>query len=123
MTGREISALVGLKPWISNDVGERRRSPKGAPGEGTYDRSYCCYELAEGNDAALVKSLSRWNNYFSKRRGKLRRLTRGGGRLEYYLGLHIKSNGGLELPAELLEEAGRSGIRLALDIYGGEAAG
>jgi hypothetical protein len=116
-----INKVVGLKPRVQNDVGVRRATPKGHLLDGTYDRTYCSYKLKDGMNSSLLACLSSWNLYFARRKLGLKKLSRSGGKLEYFLGLYIKSNGGLELDPKLIADAGRLGITFALDIYTGSA--
>mgnify|MGYP003394335965 CR=1 FL=1 len=68
--------------------------------------------------SALVRSIRKWNKHLAQRKRGLDRLKKTGGRLEYFLGVYINGNAGLELSPELLRETGHLDIELALDIYG-----
>jgi hypothetical protein len=73
--------------------------------------------LAEGDNRILMRTINEWSAILAKTRGFLTELRSTGGRVEYFLGLFIDSNGGFGLDHEQMKSIGSTGIDLSLDIY------
>jgi hypothetical protein len=117
MRSSELSEIIGLEPEISHDVGTLRATPDGDLLGGIHAGTYCCYDLGHGDDSARVDSIRSWNQYLSVRKAEIRRLKGTGGEIEYFIGLFLDRNCGLELEPELLGELSMLGLRMSLDIY------
>ena len=122
MRSSELSEIIGLEPEISHDVGALRATPDGHLLGGMHAGTYCCYDLGHGEDlpgrdSALVDSIRSWNQYLLVRKADIRRLRATGGEIEYFIGLFLDRDCGLELEPEFLGELSILGLRMSLDIY------
>jgi hypothetical protein len=123
MRSSEVSGIIGLEPAISHDVGAPKATPDGHLLGGIYAGTYCCYDLGHGDDlghrddSALVDSIRSWNQYLSVRKADILKLKETGGEIEYFIGLFLDRDCGLELEPELLGELSILGLRMSLDIY------
>ena len=117
MAPAEICDLLGMEPAIRRRAGQERRTPRGNKAGGTLSSSYCSFELSEGNDAELSDELKKWNGRLLGRSESIREFHKGGGRMEYFVGLFIDGNSGFELEPEVAGSLAELGIKLSLDIY------
>jgi hypothetical protein len=117
VTPEVIQAELGLKARIANSAGKNRVTASGKVLPTISSETYCSFLLAEGDDRILMTTIDEWSEILAKTREFLTELRSTGGRVEYFLGLFIDSNGGFGLDYEQMKSLGSTGIDLSLDIY------
>ena len=115
LSAAQVCKILGLRSRFAQSVGEQRTTPKGRPLLGTNVATFCTFPLAQGSSSALLGAIQKSNQRLKLR--ETHKITRTGGELEYFLGIFLKGNGGIEFDVELSKELARLKIRLALDIY------
>ena len=114
----KVFRLATTRCWLK---GQARATPKGAPLTGVYPNSYWYADLTKKRisskrqslEVFLAKAVTRYGRHRTFVRG----LARSGGHAEFCVGIFAQKNFGLELPPDLLREAGKAGFMLALDVY------
>ena len=117
MSGSELSNLIGLEAEIVHNVGEQRRTSTNQMLDGIYHKSYCSFKLVDGPEPALLESIRTWNDHLATKRAELAKILSTGGIIEYFVGVFLDKNIGIELEANDMKRLSDLGIRVALDIY------
>jgi hypothetical protein len=116
----DLSAELDMKPIHVQKMGERRKTPKGTELEGTYDASYCTFNIERHGDEDISTTLERFSISLDRHKDLFDRIRSNGGRIELFVGWFSVGNTGGTLPFELLSKLGDLEVDLALDIYGSE---
>lgn len=119
MDPNDICKKLNMQATHKWCAGENRRTPKGTSLPGTYDQSYCSFNLDQPKDTELIDFLKHWNNNLFKFKKFLNQIYSSGGRLEYFIGWYSKENSGEEFDVSFLKELVELKINLAIDFYGG----
>jgi len=114
----DLSRELQLVPVRSWKAGERRTTPKGTVLNGTQQESYCSFHIETGSEQdlgealqAVVASLKDYDRLFH-------RFRENGGRTELFVGFFLgKGDAGSVLPYTMMNDLGRLGIDIALNIY------
>jgi hypothetical protein len=85
--------------------------------DGIYHKSYCSFKLVDGPEPALLESIRTWNDHLATKRAELAKILSTGGIIEYFVGVFLDKNIGIELEANDMKRLSDLGIRVALDIY------
>lgn len=114
-----ISKKLGLKPWITNQAGSQRRTPKGNLLDGIYESTYCSFRLEHSRDISLVDFLKECNERFNMYSDFLKEINASGGSVEYFIGWYCETDGnvGEAFDLELLTQLVALGIELDIDFY------
>ena len=119
MKPTEICDTLNMKAKYQWASGEKRRTPKGVPLTGKYDRSFCSFKLNHPKEMELVDFLKYWNVKLFPNKTFLNQIYTSGGRLEYFIGWYSSGNSGEEFDLMLLEGLLSLKINLVIDFYGG----
>lgn len=118
---KKLSKAPVFSPGRLWKVGDQRRSQQGAELEGTYNESYCYLTVGDKPQDSSVESLSsaigRTLMALYPLALDLHELTKSGGGLEFFVGLHIDANSGITFDVALLRKLSDLEIELGLDIY------
>ncbi len=114
----EVSDRLGLIPQRIWAIGELRTDPKGNSLPGTYDNSYCFFELTQQQDEDLPSMLTRISQYLMPHKNLFQHIKEAGGSIEFFIGWFSVGNTGEIFDSLLLRRLGELGIDLALDVYG-----
>jgi hypothetical protein len=119
-----LTKSLRLKPSNAWKAGDRRRTPLGRPLDGRNRGSFWTTRLVRNRFATVPKrsldcTLIAELNRLEKHRRLLRRIQRGGGRTELFIGIFGENpfNFGWEFDAKLLTRLSGLGLSLAMDIY------
>ncbi len=110
----EIVSGVGLPCFSCWGVGERRATPKGKLLHGTYDHSYCAFEIGEGDDGKLADLIRQALKTLEPSAAFISELRRTGGKLNFYIGWPLGETGEI-FDVTLLAEMARLGIDLGIE--------
>jgi len=117
MAANEIEKALSLQAKVSRTAGEPRKTPTGIPLDGLNRETYCSFELSKGDDLRLAADIAQWNRRLMEKRAFFEVFAKSGGRMEYFLGLFLEGNSGIDLPPDEMELMRQLGITLSLDIY------
>lgn len=113
----EITAAIGLSPFLSNDVGAVRRTPTGQSLNGVYAQTYWVYKFGTPKQAEIEDSISKALAVLSAKRDFLNRICTTGGRSEFFIGMFLEKNAGIELDLNLIRQVGELGLGLSFDVF------
>lgn len=119
MDPQQICNGLGLKARRKWKVGENRQTPAGIPLLGVYKETYCCFDLAAPQVCELERFIIRCNKRLESHRRFLRRISSTGGSAEYFIGMYLDSNHGVEFSPDVLAQLTKLQIRLSFDLYAG----
>jgi len=119
LASEDVEASLKLKARHKWTVGMPRRTTAGETLDGSYDATYCSFDM-EGGENDLPGALSRSLERLQPHAAALHRLTDTGGRLEFFVGWFFEGSPGEEFPAALLAELGKLHINLSMAFYPGE---
>lgn len=114
----EIASVIGLEPKFIQNVGEDRKTPKGKNLSGKYIETYCSFELEPKTHGILEDALRKWCEYLSAHIDFLKGIRASGGKAEFFAGVFLSGNSGIELEPADLASAASIGVSLSLDLYG-----
>jgi hypothetical protein len=118
---RLTRSLPGMIPGRLCNVGEERITPKGQKLEGVYKDSWFVFSFSEDIHSSKAKSLTVALYDFLERlepcEDLFHQLAESGGNAEFFIGLFIDENSGLNFDPDLLRKLGELNIELGLDIY------
>lgn len=117
MKWEEFAGALGSSPEFSWNVGEPRKTPKGAPLEGVRKETYVCFALAEKNSGDLGDFLMDALEKLEPMKGFFERVLATGGKPEFFIGVFAKADMGFDLEPLLLAKMGDLGVRLSLCFY------
>src|SRR5215813_11173264 len=92
-----VISTLQLPIRFYHSVGDARRTPKGAPLEGTYEETYCCFRLEEKMRARLEQCISRWCKSLRQHHDFLGIFVQSGGKIEFYVSVFLEGDRGFEL--------------------------
>jgi Domain of unknown function (DUF4279) len=117
-----ISKQLRIKPRWSWKAGEPRKTPKGTALSGNRSESYWTAPLQ--SKKTLYSRTTDFEEYLISIAHKLKphasfikKIIKGGGGAELFVGLYGSKNFGMDLRPKLLHDLGKLGLRLSLDIY------
>jgi hypothetical protein len=117
----KINTEPGFIPRQIWKVGSQRRGQQGQELEGTYDKSYCYFDLLTSPQKSTVESLSeaieKNLELLEPFRSVLREHVESGGDSEFFVGLYIDSNSGETFYPDLMQKMAEFKIKLSIDIY------
>lgn len=114
-----ISQQVARSPDVEHAVGAPRSTPKGTALPGVYKESFW---LLRGPSSDNLQEVLRWaNSVTSPCSAFLREVVQTGGAVEYFIGCFVGQQLGGSIDPATLEECGRLGVTITLDIYGPDA--
>jgi hypothetical protein len=109
---------LGLTPKWSWQVGEPRRTRKGAALPGRYADSYCTFDVASGEDGAITECLREFlAGLSSLQRDFICNVSATGGSAAFYVFWYPNGDTGEVFEADLLAMLGELGISLMLNVY------
>ena len=116
-----ITKILKMSPtraWLS---GDRRTTPKGKLLEGYCKESYWSAPTHDekrlySKDIKLEKYLEEFTKNIQMHSDFFHEIKTTSGKVEYFAGLYIAENSGIEIPSSILLFLGKLGIDLALDI-------
>ena len=117
MDPADISRQLRLSPSRKWKAGTQRTTPTGKQLTGTYKETYCVFDLDEKSDGDLESTLLTLTKQFHSFEHFLKKVRSTGGSIEYFIGLFVKKNTGLELDSGLMAQLVNLGIDLSFDIY------
>lgn len=103
MSAKALTQTLGLKPRVTQSVGERRTTPMGRPLKGFNKETFCVFPIATGQGTKLIAALRRMNEHLHGIKTQLARRRKSGGRYEYYVGIFLTGNGGFIMPPDVAE--------------------
>ena len=107
-----------MHPHDSHRVGDSRRTPTGAPLEGSYERSFWKHRFSPPDDSDFPAFLRRIADLLQGQRDFLRSLGDTGGETELFVGLFSEcTNIGATITHDLMEVFADLKIDIGLDIY------
>jgi hypothetical protein len=109
---RSTMALPCFRSWA---VGEQRSTPKGELLHGTYDHSYCAFEIGEGDDGKLADLLRQALKSLQPYEAFLTEIRRTGGKINFYSGWSRGDTGEI-FDVTLLAEMARIGIDPGIEL-------
>ena len=115
-----FSDTLDLSPRFIHTVGERRITPTGALLEGTYSKSYWCYDYKAGYNCDPADAINRLLAIISPRADFVRSAIESGGRAEVLVWIISPADFGESFPSDVLLGLGRLGIGLSFDLYFGD---
>jgi hypothetical protein len=118
----DITKKLKMSPnrtWIA---GAQRTTPKGTMLKGNYKESYWYATIHDdeelySDDIELEKYIEKFTKSIEIHSEFFNEIRASKGRVEYFVGLYVDSNSGIELPYSLLSFLGELGIDLSFDIY------
>jgi len=113
-----ISSKLGLEPQHKWKAGAERKTPKGKPLTGVYEKSFCTFRLKHGKNIELADFLKGYTKKLHKNKRFLKSIRSTGGKLEYFIGWFTDKDSGEVFDLELLEQLVKLGIDLSLAVYG-----
>lgn len=117
-----FSDTLNLNPRFIHSVGDRRRTPTGTLLEGTYTKSYWCYDYEAGNNCDPADAINELLAIVNPHADFVRSVMESGGRAEILVWIISSADFGEEFPSDVLLSLGRLGIGLSFDIYFGDPA-
>ena len=117
MPADAIQSIVGLPSEFMQTAGQAFTTPSGTKTSRINKRSWIIFRLPISGDADLAATLDRWSDYLTGRTDGLLRLRREGVDFDFFVGLFLEGNAGVELPPSLLQKIAALEITLGLDIY------
>jgi hypothetical protein len=117
MDPEDISGQLGLSPFRKWKAGSQRTTPTGKQLPGTYKETYCVFDLDEKSDGELESTLCTLTKQFRSLKHFFKKVRSTGGSIEYFIGLFVEKNTGIELDGNLMAQLVNLGIDLSFDIY------
>jgi hypothetical protein len=117
MPADAIRSVVGLPSEFMQTAGQAFTTRSGKKTSRINKRSWIIFRLPVSGDDDLASTLDRWSDYLTGRTDGLLRLRREGVDFDFFVGLFLEGNSGVELPPPLLQKMAALGITLGLDIY------
>lgn len=117
MDPEDISRQLRLSPSRKWKAGTPKTTPTGKQLTGTYKETYCVFDLDEKSGDDLESTLCTLTKQFRSFEHFLKKVRLTGGSIEYFIGLFVKKNTGLELSGSLMAQLVNLGIDLSFDIY------
>ncbi|WP_156397471.1 MULTISPECIES: hypothetical protein [unclassified Sphingomonas] len=111
---QDIIVGMGLPPKRFWMVGEQRVTPKGTPLPGTYDKSYCVFDIGDGNDGELADFLRETLRKLEHAGPFISALRSTGGKLSFFISWSPSGHGEV-FDVELLADMARLGIDLGIE--------
>ena len=108
-------APLGVVPTHCWKAGDKRRTPKGAQLDGTYDLSYYCCDLPLPDGSDLGKWLQQAVDFLRPVAKQLVSFVDDGGSLSFHIGLEKGAFEGTTLEPKLLAELGEFRVSLGID--------
>ena len=119
MDPRQICNRLGLQARRMWKAGEKRQTLTGAPLSGLYKETYCTFDLAPPRGYELERFIERCNKALESHKRFLNHISSTGGSVEYFVGMYLDKNHGVEFCPELLARLTKLQIGLSFDLYGG----
>ena len=114
----DIAAKVGLKSKRAHSVGAPRETPKGKRLEGVYSRTCVSFDVKNHEGEVLEDAIRRaLEEELNSKIPYLSELVATGGELEFFVGIFLNGNEGLQIDAKLVSSLASAGIGLSLDMY------
>lgn len=110
---RLIIDAIGLPPLRCWAAGDERVTPKGNPLPGTYDESYCVFDLGAGSDGELADFLRQAVHRLEHAAIFIGGLRQTGGKLNFFVSWSPGERGEV-FDVELLTDMARLGIDLGM---------
>ncbi len=120
LSAEEITAIMKCEPDRAESVGAPRTTPKGQPLDGIYSESFWMKKF-NVRKSSLRQAIEKALTLAESVPSATLQLTRGGGRIEFFIGWFIDKNTGDVLPFDLLKKVGDLQIDLSFDVYNGSA--
>ena len=118
MRAEDIAEKIGLKSKHLHSLGAARQTPKGTKLDGVYSQTYVSFDLEEYEGEILEDALRRaLEEKLASKMPYLSELVATGGVLEFFVGIFLEGNEGLQIDAELIDLFASAKIGLSLDIY------
>lgn len=118
LSAEEITAIMKCEPDRAESVGALRTTPKGQPLEGNYSESFWLKKFDVRN-SSLRQAIETALTLAESVPNATHQLTRGGGRVEFFIGWFVDGNTGDVLPFDLLKKVADFQIDLSFDVYNG----
>ena len=115
-----FSDTLNLRPRFIHSVGEPRATPVGKRLEGTYAKTYWCYDHEAGNDCDPADAIKGLLTTISPHVDFVRSAIESGGEAEILVCIISPADFGESFPSEVLLDLGRLGIGLSFDLYFGD---
>lgn len=104
--------------------GDARSTPLGRPLPGLHESTYWSAELCSGSVDDLPCALVNRLESLKSQRGYFSRLAEDGGEVEFFVGIFLnRHNAGFCLSSKTLQDLGKSGIDLSVDLYSPQEQG
>lgn len=117
-----FSDTLNLNPRFIHTVGDRRTTPTGTLLEGTYAKSYWCYDYEAGNNCDPTDAINGLLVTINPHADFVRSVIESGGRAEILVWIVSSADFGEVFPSDVLLSLGKLGIGLSFDIYFGDPA-
>jgi hypothetical protein len=117
MPASAIVEAVALPPDVHATAGQPRQLPRKGKVGAISRQSYALFRLGKGDAAGLVHRLTDALEHLERRRDALAHLRAAGTSFEFFVGLFLEGNEGVEFDPAVLGRIAALDIRLALDIY------
>lgn len=117
MDPEHICTGLGLNAEYKWKAGAERKTPTGQSLPGTYEATYCCFELMHAKRAGLTDFLKMNTRKLYKHREFLDSIRSTGGTLEYFIGWFADTDSGEIFDLELLNQFVELGINISIAVY------
>lgn len=113
----EIEAALGMEAAGAQTAGELWRTPKGRVTGTVARQTVVRFALPDADGQPLEDYIADRLAALLPRRTQIRRLVEDDARIDFFVGVFLDGNDGLEFKASLMASLGDLGIDLDLDIY------
>ncbi|WP_300159643.1 hypothetical protein [Solidesulfovibrio sp.] len=112
-----ISASLGFEPEYKWKANSKRMAPDGQPLQGTYEETYCSFDLKPQDDVSLVDFIAKSNKILSRCEQFFQELRFTGGKVEYFIGMFFAGDAGEIFDINLMKGLVELGIDIAVCFY------
>lgn len=116
MDPQVMVAGIGLSPSRSWAVGELRSTPKGSRLPGTYQESYCSFNLGDRDDGELAAFLNETLDALEPSASFISELRKTDGMINFYISWSVGQRGEV-FDTKLLARMARLGIDLGIEPF------
>jgi hypothetical protein len=117
MNPEHICAELRLKAKHKWKVGDNRKTPKGQSLKGTYETTYCLFDLQHSKKIGLADFLRKYNLKLYRHKEFLNSIRSTGGSLEYFVGWYSDQDSGEIFDLKLLNQLVELGMDLSIAFY------
>ncbi|GAB2584648.1 hypothetical protein ISP15_08190 [Dyella jejuensis] len=121
IAAKDIVEALPLKANVVHSIGEPRKTKRGAALQGGYQKTYVSFPLSvDGFDYPENFLLKQVGEPYLSNDAYFESIALTGGKIEFFMGIHCKNNGGFDIDCDLVRKLAKKWISISFDIYGNE---